>query len=207
MQKTKFGKLLLVGVIWMAAASAWGQKADLGWKPERFDVGLTFNAERGQSATTTNNPSFWLKGAGTDVAVTSKNGLGMALAVNGGDSGNIATSGVGLSKITTLGGPYYSVPLWHSKGTQPKQVVRIFGEALFGRTHAFNTVVPTSSGTVSNINVFAMQLGAGLNVDLPKHFGWRVAQVDYVRSAIPNSFTDHQDDLRLSFGLNFHFGL
>jgi hypothetical protein len=48
-----------------------------------------------------------------------------------------------------------------------------------------------------------MQIGGGVDVLMFKGFGIRALEADYVRSSLPNSASNNQNDLRLSFGISY----
>jgi hypothetical protein len=48
-------------------------------------------------------------------------------------------------------------------------------------------------------------MGGGYDIDYKKHLALRLIDASWVRSRIPNSTTDTQNDLRLSAGVVFRF--
>jgi hypothetical protein len=81
----------------------------------------------------------------------------------------------------------------------------LFADALFGGIHAFDGAFSVAAGTNSSANAFATQLGGGLDLNLGKDFGIRPLEVDYVRTTLPNSASNTQDNLRLAFGITYRF--
>jgi outer membrane protein OmpA-like peptidoglycan-associated protein len=183
----------------MAGAAGWAQQSQ---KPAvTTDLAVTFAVERSQVLP--DQCCFWFKGGGADAAVTFWKGFGLAAALNGDHAGNV-TPGVDINKLTYLGGPRYT---WTSEasGTSDRRW-QLFGQGLFGETHGFDGVYPALPAATSSASAFALQAGGGLNLLLTKHFGLRLLEADYVRTELPNSTTDKQNDLRLSFGLTYHLG-
>ena len=206
MRSSIIEKVLLVGACMLVAVTAWGQQSPkpASWKPSSIDLALTYSPERGQTAIADGN--FWMQGAGLDLAATYKNHWGLSAAINGEHAGNVTPS-LDVNKITYLAGPRYTADVFTGKnGFWKGRTVQLFGEGLFGAAHAFASVIPSSSGVINSTNVFAVQVGGGVNVSINKRFGLRLLQVDYVRTALPNNTTNEQDDLHLGFGAVCHFG-
>jgi outer membrane immunogenic protein len=158
-----------------------------------FDAGVFFVEER---ANLVSGNSLWLKGGSAEAAFPLHGSIGLALNVTGEHAGNINAANTGLSKVTFVAGPRYTVSLRRS---------RIFGEALFGGLHAFDGTFPATSGATSSANALALQVGGGYDIDYKKHLALRLIDASWVRSRIPNSTTDTQNDLRLSAGVVFRF--
>jgi hypothetical protein len=45
-----------------------------------------------------------------------------------------------------------------------------------------------------------------MNLFFSKSFGVRLLEMDYIRTALPNSASNTQNDLRLTFGVLWHIG-
>ena len=73
-----------------------------------------------------------------------------------------------------------------------------FAQALFGGGH----VTAKIGGLRSTQNAFAMALGGGLDLPIKRHFGVRLAQVDWLRTQY---FSTHQNGVRVSTGVMFNF--
>jgi len=206
MSKTIARNTLLVGVFILAGTAACAQQAQPIARRSSLstDLGLTYAAERAEIAPG-NCGCFWLQGGGADVAITFGKGLGIAAAFNGDHASNIAP-GVDANRVAFMAGPRYTrrIHTW-SADSQQERILQFFGEGLFGITHAFDSVYPASSGVASSANAFAMQAGGGINLRLSKNFGLRLLQVDYARTTLPNNASNTQNDLRLAFGIAWHF--
>ncbi len=112
--------------------------------------------------------------------------------------------GADANKITFLAGPRYT---WTANaGNAHRPRLQLFGQGLFGGAHGFGGLDPTSTGVTSTTSSFAIQAGGGLNLLLTKHFGLRLIEADYVRTATPNGYDNTQTDLRLAFGATCHLG-
>jgi hypothetical protein len=206
MRKTVARDTLLAGVFILAGAAACAQQAQPIARRSSLsiDLGLTYVAERAKIAPG-NCGCFWPHGGGADAAITFGKGLGIAAVLNGDHASNIAP-GVDVNRVAFMAGPRYTrrIHTW-SADSQQERNLQFFGEGLFGVTHAFDGVYPASSGVTSSANAFAMQAGGGINLRLSKNFGLRLVQVDYARTTLPNNASNTQNDLRLAFGIAWHF--
>jgi outer membrane immunogenic protein len=169
------------------------------------DIGVTYTVERSRIATI-NCGCFWLQGGSVNAAVPILRGLGAAASFSGGHSSDIAP-GVDLSELSFMGGPRYTLTTsrWTDRWLTPRHETSIFGEALFGHVHGFDSVFPIS-GIKPTANSLSMQIGGGLNIGIAKHFGVRALELYYLRTNLPNNANDTQNDLRLGFGVSYRIG-
>ena len=197
------GKVLLVSACLMAGTAVWSQQSQKPALPAATagvsaDVAVSFAAE--QSETVPGQCCFWFKGGGADAAVTFWKGFGIAASLTGDTASNVAP-GVDVNKIGYLAGPRYTWTAWRA-AHQPRY--QIFAQGLFGGAHGFDGLYPAGSGSAASTNAFALETGGGLNLFVTPHFGLRLIEADYVRTAFPNAAGDEQNDLRLSVGLVYH---
>lgn len=187
---------LLLGVL-AASGQAIAQQQQQAPAKFHFEapvVAVTYDLERAKVANV-GCGCFWLQGGSVDLAVPFYRGLSVAGTVGGGHATDNG-SGAGLSKISYMAGPRYTFGI-------PR--TQIFGEALFGGTHGFDGIFPAAGAVESSANSYAMQIGGGVDLLVHGGFGVRVFEVDYVRTALPNSGSNTQNDLRIAFGLSYHF--
>jgi hypothetical protein len=185
---------MLAATLGVFAVPAVAQKSNT---LDKMDFGLTYTFKWAK-ASTTNGPEFLLQGGSLDAAYTPGGkfkGLGLAVDVNG-ESAQAIEPGVNLSQITFVAGPRYTRKRGHVSG---------YAETLFGVVHAFDSVFPNASGPQSSATGFASQYGGGLNLQVLKHLGWRVAELDYIYTRLPNNTNTYQSDIRLSAGATYHF--
>jgi len=204
MQRTICGSVLLCAVL-MTTVAACAQQAHPNMLPgiASADVALTYNLERAKIASS-NCGCFWLNGASAEVAVPFYPGISAVGSFGGATASNI-TPGVDLSKFTYVFGPRYTYDISRYSGIATRgHSTHLFGEALFGGTHAFNSSFPATGGAVPTANSFAMQLGGGIDVALSRGFGVRALQLDYIRTSLPNNASNTQNDLRIAFGVTYH---
>jgi len=200
------GKVLLVGACLLAGAAGWAQQSQKPVAPDTVstDLAVTFATERSQAVSSQGN--FWFKGGGADAAVTFKSGLGIAASLTGDHASNI-TPGMDVNKITYLAGPRYTWTAWQGHATAAdNRRMQIFGQGLFGWTHGFDGLYPSTGGATSSAGSYAIQAGGGLNLYFTRNFGLRLLEADYVRTALPNGAANSQNDTRLSVGLTYHIG-
>jgi outer membrane immunogenic protein len=199
------GQVLLVGACMLTGATAWSQNNTLAkLKPDSFDLAITYDAERAKIAPGSCG-CFWYEGGGAGGAVNFAKGIGIAAALTGDHASNYAP-GLDISKIAFMAGPRYTYTfLKHHEGSDvPRPRLQLFGEALFGGVHAFNSTFPSSTGVTSSAGSFALQTGAGVNLFFSRNFSVRLLEVDFVRTELPNSLADTQNDLRLGVGISYH---
>jgi len=191
--------VLLVGLGILIASSVCGaQQAE----PRAVDLGFTYSAEHTQLIHTQGN--FWLQGGGADASWTLWKGFGVAASVTGDRVSNYLP-GYDVNKIAYLGGPRYTFTT-RSRSDNSGLRFQIFGQGLFGETHAFDSFFPSASGILTSANSFEIQAGGGANLLLTRHFGLRLLEADYVRTELPNNASNQQNALRLSAGAIFHYG-
>jgi hypothetical protein len=198
------GKALLAGVCILAGSAGWAQQTQKPVvQPAAFsaDLALTFAVE--QSQLVPGQASFWFKGGGADAAVTFWKGLGVAASLTGDTASNLAP-GVNANKLTFLGGPRYTRTAWKG-GAADQRRVQIFAQGLFGAAQGFGGFFPASPAPTTSASSFAVQAGGGLNLYLTRSFGIRLLEADYVRTALPNGASNTQNDMRLAFGVTYHF--
>ena len=111
----------------------------------------------------------------------------------------IDASGLDLTLASYLGGPrfYYRKP--HARLVP-------YGQVLLGVVHATGGLVPANANGASSASVFGSALGGGVEFNVSRNITLRVAQVDYFVTTFDNKSNDHQNNLRLSAGVAYHFG-
>ncbi|MGA2276594.1 MAG: OmpA family protein [Terracidiphilus sp.] len=200
MRISKCGRVLLVSASMLAGSIGWAQQSPKPAAPAAVstDLAASFSLERSQV-----EPSqccFWFKGGAADAAVTFWKGFGLAASLTGDHAANVE-AGVDVNKIGFLGGPRYTWTAWKGSGDHR---VTIYGQGLFGLAHGFDGLYPNGSGLTSSANSLAIQAGGGLNYYLNRNWGVRLLEADLVRSELPNSGSDTQNDLRIGFGVTYH---
>ena len=108
-------------------------------------------------------------------------------------------TGLDLTLTSYLGGPrfYYRRP--HARFVP-------YGQILLGAVRATGGLAPANSGGSSSSTVFGSTLGGGVEFNVSHAITLRVAQVDYFVTTFDNKADDHQNNLRISAGVAYHFG-
>lgn len=163
-------------------------------------VAITYNVERAK-VSPSHCGCFWFQGVSADADWNVWNHLGIAAEVGGAHASNIAP-GIDISKINFLLGPRYT---WRpSPMGLSTRGASLFGEVLLGGVHAFDTIIPTNSGTESGATAFAMQTGAGANLRLMPHLSLRLIELDYTYSQLQNGGNSTQSGFRVATGMVWH---
>lgn len=188
--------VLILASTGVAAAQS-GQQSASRARLNGLSIGLTYNAVRAKTINSSCN-CFWLQGGAADVNWNAWRNLGITAEINGGHASNIGP-GVDLSKIDFLVGPRFT---WASSAWKlRKRPISFFGEFLLGGTHAFDTLIPTDTGVIHSASSFALQTGVGSNLWLTPHLGWRVIELDYGYSQLPNAGSGTQNEVRIATGI------
>ncbi len=111
---------------------------------------------------------------------------------------NVDKTGRTLRVETFLFGPRYSNHHWRR--------VTPFGEAMFGGSLGSGTLYGANATTSGSASGFSLAAGGGLDWNVKERISIRVFQADYVMTRMPNFFDNNQNNLRINFGVVFHFG-
>lgn len=65
---------------------------------------------------------------------------------------------------------------------------------------------PVPNSLESSANSFALVLGGGLDRPITQRIGYRIIQLQYLRTSLPNNSSNWQNNLQISTGLTFAFG-
>jgi hypothetical protein len=167
-----------------------------------FDLGVSYTAKVAKISMLSNS-DFVLNGASVDGVYwlgDRVKKLGVAFDFNGEAATNIQP-GVNLSQISLVAGPRYT--FWRRKSTSLGP--SLYGQALVGFVHAFNSEFPESGVLSSSASSFALQTGGGLKWRLTHRTELRVIQADYILTKLPNNADTYQGDARFSTGVICHF--
>jgi outer membrane immunogenic protein len=82
--------------------------------------------------------------------------------------------------------------------------LRMFGEAMVGGAHAGGSLAPGgSAGFPGSPDSVAFLAGGGVDVRIAKRWSVRALEADYYLTHFANGANNHQNNLRLGFGLFF----
>jgi len=164
------------------------------------DLAVTYTV---QHSNLVSNPTFWQQGGSVELSTQTYRGLGIAANITGTEVGSAANSGVGLNMLTTTFGPRYT---WYKPtGASRERSLAVFGQGLIGEAHGWNSYFPSASGSQTDYNSFALQVGGGVDIGLSRHFAVRAIQADWLRTEFPNSTTNVQNSFRLAAGIVLRF--
>lgn len=186
----------LLAIVAVCAAGAGAQSAAPASRPlGRLTLALTYD-EQGSNLTTTNR--FWLQGGASELNVRLYRGLGATVSVMGVHTGN-SGGGVPVNVVTEAFGPSYTFTLPRRSHT-----VSFFAHGLVGEANGFNGTYPGNGAPQTSSLSLAALVGGGMDIRLSHHLGLRLVQADYVRTQLPNSQTNVQNNLRLGAGIVLH---
>jgi peptidoglycan-associated lipoprotein len=118
--------------------------------------------------------------------------------VAGSRAGKIPNSQQGLSLLTYMAGPRYSLLAAHR--------FTIYGQFLVGGVHGFDAYFPKddmrSSGAANSL---AFAPGGGLEVGIKNWLSVRAVEAEFLATRLPNNVNEHQHNLRISSGVVFRF--
>lgn len=189
---------IAVGVLMILPAGLWAQSSSSHAVRPELDLAVTYSAQRD---TTTSGGNFWMSGGSAELNATFYHGVGIKADVTGAHTGNISSSGVGLTLITATFGPTYTwTPPWHAAS---QRQWRFFGESLLGVANGMDSIFPDPAGGSSDAESMALQVGGGADLMLSRHFAVRLIQADWLRTQLPNGAANVQNNLQLGAGLVF----
>lgn len=115
------------------------------------------------------------------------------------EAGKISSSGYGLTLSVFTAGARYRLRLGHPP-------LHAFGQILAGVAHSSGSLVGGQNPSVPNAGAaFAANAGGGLDLHATRRFSLRLVEADYLVTTFNNGDNDHQNNLRLSTGVVFHF--
>jgi hypothetical protein len=164
-------------------------------QPPKLDLSVTYIGERSLKASTSQN--FWMQGGSIELGANLWRGWAIAADVTGTYTGSIGTSGLQLSLITTTFGPRYR---WHAA-----RHLSLYGQGLIGEANGFHSIFPATAGSQPGANGFAAQVGGGIDYRLSDRFAFRVLDAAWLRTQLPNSTDNAENNLRLGAGAVLRF--
>jgi hypothetical protein len=162
---------------------------------DTLDLSVTYTGGHSLKANTSQN--FWMQGGSIELGATIGRGWAIAAAVTGTHTGSIGSSGLPLSQITTTFGPRYR---WHAD-----RRFSVYGEGLIGEANGFRSIFPANTGSQSQTNSLATQVGGGIDYRISGRFAMRVFDAAWSRTQLPNSTDNVQNSLLLGAGVVLRF--
>ena len=169
-----------------------------------MDLGMTYTQQRSKFVGDSPSDNFYLRGATIDFAYSPFHGIGPVVSLNGLAVTNLRTE-IDIHQASFLGGGRYTYSLGHISPTIWSRRGSIFAEGLVGLTHATSGYYPDGDKLDSTASGFSYALGGGVNYNIYHRFELRVMS-HYFVSDLPNGGTKQQRNIRVSAGINWHFG-
>ena len=158
-----------------------------------LDVAITYNATLSNMIS---GSSFWMQGGSVEVEGRFYRGLGAVADIAGMHTANINSSGVGLDLVTATFGPRY---------TWSRHRYEFYGQGLVGEAWGMNSVFPNPAGANTVADSLAVEAGGGFEIALSPHLALRAFQADWLRTQLPNSTSNMQNNVRVGAGVTFRF--
>lgn len=194
MRRTMRNVLAAFTLAGAATTASFAQKVSAPNQPP-LELALTYIAGYSNPV---NGSDFWRQGGGVQIHGRFYGGWGVVADIAGTHVGDIHSTGVGLDLVTATFGPRYTWLPEHSRYS-------LYGQGLVGQAWGLNSVFPNSSGITTNADSLAVKAGGGLNVALTPHFSLRAVELDYLRTQLPNSSSNTQNNFILGAGVILKF--
>ncbi|MGH9604059.1 MAG: outer membrane protein [Terracidiphilus sp.] len=195
--RRKLSSVLLAAVIAGAFAvpRLAAQVTDSAQARVRFplSVAITYDATLANSIT---GKAFWMQGGHAQFCGDFYRGWGAVADVGGMSINNANSSGSSVGIVTATFGPRYTWTPRHSR-------TAFYGEGLAGVANGFNGIYPLPGGVQTSATSLAVQVGGGLDVHITPRVALRAFQADWLRTELPNSTTNVQNNVRLGAGIVF----
>jgi opacity protein-like surface antigen len=159
------------------------------------DLAVSYISERSLKAGTSD--TFWMEGGSAELAFNLIHGVGVAADYTGTHASSIGNSSVPLTLTVITIGPRYR---WHAD-----RRISIYGEGLVGVATGSNSIFPNVSGSITNANSWAWQVGGGLDCRVAPHLAIRALDIGYTHTELPNATNNEQNILRLGAGVALRF--
>ncbi|MFC6645621.1 outer membrane beta-barrel protein [Granulicella cerasi] len=193
----------LCGAVALALLAAMPQKAAA---QRSYDLGMMYTQERSKfvGANTSTN-YFYLRGATIDLGYTFWKGIGVVGSGTGLAGTNLLTD-IDIQHIEGTGGLRYTYNFGHITPTATNRKLGVFVEGKGGYTLATAGQYPVNGVVQNHASGLTYMGGGGVNLHAYQRFDVRLIDAQYVITKLPNGTTNQQNTLRLSAGINFHFG-
>lgn len=193
--------VLLAGTVAAASAQTVSSPAgDLGptvSKSHPIALSVNYTATIG-NASPGSCDCFLLNGGSSEELFHVWKNIAAVAQVTGSRTGSVPQSQQGLSLLTYMAGPRYSLTAAHQ--------LTIYGQFLVGGVHGFDSYFPKddmrSSGAANSL---AFAPGGGLEVGVRNWLSVRAVEAEFLATRLPNNRNERQHNLRISSGVVFRF--
>jgi hypothetical protein len=170
-----------------------------------MDFGLMYSQQQTKFVGPKSANTFYLRGASVDLSYGVWKGLGVV----GSGTGLAATNlfgNIDIHQVEFVGGLRYTHNFGHITPAAYGRKAGVFVEAKGGYTIAMQGLFPVNGVVMPNASALTYEGGGGFNFHIYQRFDVRLVQAEYVVTQLPNGGTNQQAAVRLSSGVNFHFG-
>jgi len=200
MKIAKFGVVIPALLVWglnhaLLAQNATGLIQSASSDNAEISLAVTFDAS---AANITTDSRFWLKGGSAELTGTLHSGFGLTAGIDGMHAGN-SGGGVPLNFVVATFGPSYTYHM-----NVAKHPVNLFAHGLLGEANGFSGVYPQPLSPASSANGLATKVGGGIDFRLRPHIAVRILEINWLRTQLPNSTTNVQNDFELGVGIVLH---
>jgi hypothetical protein len=171
-----------------------------------IDLGFSYSQEQTKFVGSSSSDFFRLRGATIDLGYTLHRSFGVVVAADGLSVTNLRQS-IDIHEASFLAGPRFTYNYGHITPTAWNRHLGMFADAKIGYTIATSGLYPISNTTLTNhASALTWTFGGGLNLHFYHRLDLRLPEIDYVQTHLPNGGSNQQNNLRVSAGVNFHFG-
>ncbi len=194
--KTRMISAMLVCLCWITLRlEGQAQNPAPSFKEEpQFSVGYLYQG----SQPALGNGRFGMNGGRADVLFPLRRHFGLVGEFSGAHTNSVPGAGTGLTLVTYMAGPRFSMPL--RRGGEAHPIVP-FAQLLLGGVHGSEGLFPHGSTMSNSANSFAMSAGGGLQVGMSRRLSLRLVQAEYLYTRLPNLFDNYQNSYRIGAGL------
>jgi hypothetical protein len=186
--QTKYIATMFLGGLLLFSVRGKGQ-AMVSTTSREVDLSVAYNT---LYRNTTTPKHFWEQGGSLGLNGNFTAHWGGSMQLSAEHAKNIAGAGYDLTTITTVFGPRYTI----QRGR-----LGVYGEALGGESHGFDSFFPHEGGALDTYDSAAWQAGGGVDWHLSSHFAVRALQASWLRTYFPNAGTNVQNSLQVGAGL------
>jgi peptidoglycan-associated lipoprotein len=140
---------------------------------------------------------FHMNGGSAEFAVGLSKGLSVVADIDGYHQDNVDDTNLGLWLVDYRFGLRYSYRRF--RRWTP------FAQYLEGVAHANGTFYGASPGSSGKFNGFAFSAGGGLDLNVTHSFALRLLQVEYLKTRLPSSSNELQNNLKIMTGVVWRF--
>src|ERR1700733_1548433 len=136
-----------------------------------YDLGMTYTQQRTKFVGASPSDNFYMRGATVDLGAALFHGIGPVVSLNGMAVTNLRSE-IDIHQASYLFGGRYTYNFGHISPTVWSRRPRLFGEDLFGITHATSGLYPTgplgpkTNPLTNTATGFTSSLGGGVNYNI-----------------------------------------